>query len=89
MSCKYFLNLRGNSLVVGIGPVFQMRKSGSERLNSLPEVTQLVDSRAKSRDQICLPSKPGFALFPPGHFVNSQKRHIGNDLGGHLGEPSK
>lgn len=89
MSCKYFLNLRGNGLVVGTGPVFQMRKLGSERLNSLPKVTQLIDSKAKSWDHVRLPSKPGCALFPPQHFIDLQKCHVGNDLGGYLGEPPK
>ena len=55
----------------------------------MPKVTQVTDSKAKSWDQVRLPSKPGFALFPPQHFIDLQKRHVGNDLGGYLGEPSK
>lgn len=46
----------------GFGPGFQMRNLGSERLCSLPEVTQPVNVRARRWAQISLTSTPGFVL---------------------------
>ena len=52
-----------HDLVVGIGPGFQMRNLGSERLSNLPEVTQPAKVRARRWIQVYLTSKPGFVFL--------------------------
>ena len=59
-------HLPDNDLVVGIGPGFQMRNLGSERLSSSPEVTQPINVTARKQTQVFFTSKPRFVLLRQG-----------------------